>query len=1852
MCRTTLPKVPNWNYSPPLRKFVDKLPLLGRDTMTPTTGQYLPVAVPDKNAYPGLNPGDKSDYYEIAVVQYQEQLHSDLPPTTLRGYVQIDTPSIPNTPARFALTYPDGSPILDAGGSQVYAVDKPHYLGPVIVAQRDLPVRIKVYNYLPKGPAGDLFIPVDPSVMGAGMGPHMVMAHQAMAMGMMATIMTMAPHGLQAGDKVMLEGFQPNAYNGYFTVESVPSPMQLVVKLKSSPGGNAIVLGEVMEMYTENRAVLHLHGGRTPWISDGTPHQWITPAGEQTAYPQGVSVKPVPDMPDTGNPSDGVQTYYYTNQQSARLMFYHDHVYGITRLNVYAGEAAGYMIRDDVETELVAGGFIPAEEIPLILQDKTFVDAATIGDLDPTWRWGTGDDSNGNGYRDYKTGDLWVPHVYMPAQNPYDISGMAAMGRWHYGPWFWPPTTGIGHPPIDNPYYDPVNRPWQPPQIPDVPDPSMGMEAFNDTPLVNGTAYPTLTVDPKAYRLRILNAANDRFFNLQLYEADPTTVSADGRTRTEVKMVPAVPNPDDPTWPADFELGNPTWPIDGRDGGVPDWNTRGPEWVQIGTEGGFLPMPVVIDQRPVDWNVDVTTFNAGIVNSKSLLLGCAERADVIVDFSDYAGKTLILYNDAPAAFPAPDARYDYFTGMPDMTDTGGRYPTDVGFGPNTRTVMQIKVNPDPVTDTWLGLDAMEAKWESTGTQDGVFKRDQDPIVVAQGELVPGYDQYNKAYNSTFPSTWPNWGISRIHDTSLRFQALDGSIVTIPMQPKAIQDEMGETFDDHGRMSGKLGLQLPSPQAGGQTFVLQSYVDPSTEVLQASMTPLTPPLAADGTQIWKITHNGVDTHPIHFHLFDVQLINRVGWDNGVTLPDANELGWKDTVRVSPLEDTIVALRPVAPALPFKLPDSVRLLDPIMPEGYTWQSFDPFTADPVTITNSMHNFGWEYMWHCHILSHEEMEMMRPVEFHVSPTAPSGLTAVLNGSVNLAWVNNATTPAATNLVLQRATDANFTTGVTTFNIANPAATTRSDSPGGVGTTYYYRIRAENELAYSVWSNLASVTTPDVVPANMNLVTYWNDAAVKTLKTAGVTMAASRDLAMVHGAIYDSVHSITGNGIQYRMTVPGASGASPEAAVAAAAYRVLAAMFPAQLSMLDVKLTASLDTVADGQAKTDGIAVGQTVADAMLMWRSMDHSMDMAMYMGGTNPGDWRPTPPAYALGAMPLWGTVTPFAMTSGSQFRIAPPPALDSLEYAQDLNETKSIGMMGSPIRTAEQTLIASFWEDRPGSFITVERWNAIALKEGITRSNTLEQDATLFAVLNIALADAQISTWDSKYLYSRWRPITAIREAAADGNPLTVADPMWTPLLMTPAHPEYASAHSTVGSAGAEVLQRFFLVDSANISLAAADNPAYVRNYTTYSQVVEEAGMSRIYGGIHFRFSKVAAEAAGRTLGAYVYDSITSPTPQAPTSLTATLATATRVGLAWADNSNNETGFTIQRATNAAFTTGLATYTVVANVTTYNATVVANTTYYFRVRATNADGPSLWSNVASIRTGPPAAPTALSAALSAQAPLTVGLTWTDNANNETGFTIQRATNAAFTSGLTTFPVGANVTAYTDTTALANRTYYFRVRATNVAGSSAWSNVVTIVTATPSTPSGLTAIASPLGSNPMTVTLAWNDTSTNEAGFAVQRATNSGFTQNVVAFTTAANVNGLLDSPVTTGTTYYYRVQGFNVAGASAWSATATITPGQPPMAAPTNLTVVSTLQTSISLRWTDNSATEQGFYVQRSTAGANGPWSIVATRPANATATATYTNAGLARTTTYWYRVQAFGATGPTAFTNVVSGTTR
>ena len=927
-----------------IRKFVDALPGLGAANAN-LLGQYIPIAQPIANPF---FPND--DYYEIGIQEFTRRVHTDLfKATKFRGYIDLNPATNPS-------------------------VANQQYLGPLILAQRDRPVRVKFTNMLS---TGSLFLPVDKTLMGAGEGPF----------------------GLGGG------------------------------------------------LYSQNRTSIHNHGAFTPWISDGTPHQWFTPAGQGGNYLKGVSFHNVPDMwydangnpvqagtPQaagaTNNPGDDKQTLYYTNQQSARLMFYHDHAVGITRLNVYAGMAAGYLLYDPVEDGLINAGTIPGNGagvyrygIPLIIQDKSFV-PKDVAWQDSQWvtipgYWVPGTE-----------GDLWYPHIYEPNQlDPTvpltDPSGMNPYGRWDFGPWVQPNILApveVGAPEIKAA----IPLPDTPPNSPQLYPTSVVPEAFMDVMMVNGTLYPFLNVEPKAYRFRILNACNDRFLNLQLYldasgggsggtatanvdatgqvvsvavvnrgngyvrppgiiftggggfgAAAEATLAANGRISTitltspgsgytsaptvtigdtrEVKMVSAVPNG---FYPA-------TWPKDGRDGGVPDPFTAGPNFIQIGNEGGFLPGVTERVNQPINYDYDRGSATFGNVQNLegldsnikgvTVFLGPAERADVIVDFSTVApGTNVILYNDAPAPVPGFQPRYDYYTGNPDLTSTGGATQTQVGIGPNTRTIMQFRVAGTPAPA--FNLTAL------VGALPTAYVNSQPPPIVPQTYYPPAYQ--SPAGLQTVDNH------ASINATSLTYLPIGATVKrTLQAEQKAIV----ELFEPYGRMNATLGYEFFEPNANParSNGVGFAYIDPPDEVFQRGQ-----------IQLWKITHNGVDSHPVHIHLNNAQIINRVGWDGVIKPPEPYERGWKETIRMNPLESIFIAQKADLPTMPFTVPDSIRPLNPARqlgdPTGFT--NINPKTGVPLGPTptvNVLYNYGHEYVWHCHILGHEENDMMRPLK-----------------------------------------------------------------------------------------------------------------------------------------------------------------------------------------------------------------------------------------------------------------------------------------------------------------------------------------------------------------------------------------------------------------------------------------------------------------------------------------------------------------------------------------------------------------------------------------------------------------------------------------------------------------------------------------------------------------------------------------------------------------------------------------------------------------------------------------------------------------------------------------------------------
>ncbi len=725
--------------------------------------------------------------------------------------------------------------------------------------------------------------------------------------------------------------------------------------------------------FPQNRVAIHLHGGDSPWISDGTPHQWFGAVGDANPNKKGDRLTNVPDMPD---PGDGAQTIFWPNDQSARLMWYHDHTFGLTRQNAYAGEAAGYLIIDEAELGLLGepntlginkalpNGLL--DQIPLIIQDKTFVpnDIATQDAKWDTFKWG-------------KPGDMWFPHVYEP--NILNKGGTLVenpAGRWDFGPTdpTWANTVGAmfltnGEYGLSSPYLDGS-----------VSKASTTPEAYNDTPLVNGVAYPTLTVDPKAYRVRFLNGANDRYWNLSLWMAENR---ADG-LQTEVAMVPADGTSYDVTLP-DGTIKPVTVPSDNRPGGVPDPRNAGPDIVQFGNEAGLLPNPKVHTPAPISLTPTVTDATTGQVIGGEVIsggfyLGGAERGDTVIDFSAYKGKTLILYNDTPAPIPGGDSRYDYYTDNPDQTAIGGAPKTLPGYGPNTRTVMQIKVaDVTPTNNFDLATLQSELPKAYAASADADITQGALPTIDTQGNVsvTIGSQTYSTAAGSANP-----------------------------IQTKIIKPDFDPNF---GRLIANFATDLKLT-AGAETPL--AYIDEASEIV------------GDGQlQVWRIRNIDADNHPIHFHLFNVKVLGRI--EHGTTKlipPLESEKGWKETVQHWPLQDTLVALQPKTPQLPFGLPDSVRLLDPTLPvdtqinnslpypAGVTaplaFQQFSLIDGSPKTVSNTLQNFGWEYVWHCHILGHEENDLMRPLVFLPNigvPLAPKNVS-VSNGVIT--W--NDPTPA----------------------------------------------------------------------------------------------------------------------------------------------------------------------------------------------------------------------------------------------------------------------------------------------------------------------------------------------------------------------------------------------------------------------------------------------------------------------------------------------------------------------------------------------------------------------------------------------------------------------------------------------------------------------------------------------------------------------------------------------------------------------------------------------------------------------------------------------------------------------------
>jgi membrane-associated phospholipid phosphatase len=403
-----------------------------------------------------------------------------------------------------------------------------------------------------------------------------------------------------------------------------------------------------------------------------------------------------------------------------------------------------------------------------------------------------------------------------------------------------------------------------------------------------------------------------------------------------------------------------------------------------------------------------------------------------------------------------------------------------------------------------------------------------------------------------------------------------------------------------------------------------------------------------------------------------------------------------------------------------------------------------------------------------------------------------------------------------------------------------------------------------------VAALSLTRVNPASADVVTDWNVVATTAAAAPFVAgVPQTRIFAMTHAAIHDALNAIDRRYHPYAFDMRADPNASPEAAVAAAAHDILVHEIPTiRQPIVDAAYTDALAAIPDGAAKDAGIAIGQAAAAAVLAVRSADGSQAPMPYTPGSGPGVWIPTPPGYLPAAVPGWGKVTPFGLRSGDQFRLDAPEYFDltSEAYTADFEEVKSIGAATSVVRTPEQSEIAKFWYEP-----SVQGWNRIARIASGEQNFDLWENARLFALLNIALADAYIAHFDTKYLYNFWRPVTAIRAADTDGNENTVADPEWTSYLITPNIPDYPSGHSTAGAAAAVVLTRFFKDHALPFTTTSgAPFEGITRTFESFWSAAEENAASRVYAGIHFRTATLDGLGLGEKVGRFVFTHALKP----------------------------------------------------------------------------------------------------------------------------------------------------------------------------------------------------------------------------------------------------------------------------------------------------------------------------------------------------------------------------------------------
>lgn len=406
----------------------------------------------------------------------------------------------------------------------------------------------------------------------------------------------------------------------------------------------------------------------------------------------------------------------------------------------------------------------------------------------------------------------------------------------------------------------------------------------------------------------------------------------------------------------------------------------------------------------------------------------------------------------------------------------------------------------------------------------------------------------------------------------------------------------------------------------------------------------------------------------------------------------------------------------------------------------------------------------------------------------------------------------------------------------------------------------------------SIIALTLAVATGARADTVTDWNRIAVQEVITAGAARpgpSGALDLAVVQLAVYDAVQAIVGQYQPYATVIPGATGSTSSAA-AKAARDVLVNRFPSRAAAIEAIYQQYL--LDHGLNSADpGVAVGAVAAAGIIALRSTDGSFPNPPpppFIGSLEIGVWRPTPPAFAPMAAPWLANVTPFALNSPSQYRAQDPPALNSPEYTRAYEEAKLLGKSDSTTRTAEQTDLANFWNLNYAAV-----WCSVTRTLAEANLDNEGDTARLLALVTMSMADAAITSWDSKVTFVFWRPITAIREGDNDGNPKTIGDPTWLPLIPTPPYPDYTSGANNLTASATRALALFFGTNEMNFSVTTTNpGPTVVdtRDFTKFNDAQEEVVNARIYEGIHFRFADEAARKQGRLVAQWAHSHFLRP----------------------------------------------------------------------------------------------------------------------------------------------------------------------------------------------------------------------------------------------------------------------------------------------------------------------------------------------------------------------------------------------